>query len=360
MINKDKNILFISGIQYGYSSDYYYYTRYLSSFFNVYIISRNQGLPSIKPGSVHNIEFKLLKNKILRHFIFIRQILGHLKNNQYDLIFVNFFYFNWLLPLVFRNKKFVLDIRSGGVGNKQYKRFLKNIRIKYSLMAFNKAVVLSDSLARKLGIPENKYDVLPLGAEILSTKNKMFNTLHLLYIGTFQGRRIHETIEGFARFCRDIPGYHTYTLIGHGHHKDIEPFRKAIKKYKMQNQIFYVGRLHHDQAKKYFDGCNVGVSYVPITSYYNVQPPTKTFEYLCSGLPVIATKTTENRKVINEHTGTLIQDNSESFYKGLLEIWKNRKNYNSESIRQYASQFTWEKIVKNILVPFIKANTESY
>lgn len=40
--------------------------------------------------------------------------------------------------------------------------------------------------------------------------------------------------------------------------------------------------------------------YVPITDYYEYQPPTKTFEYVLSGLLCLATATSSNKEVITE------------------------------------------------------------
>jgi glycosyltransferase involved in cell wall biosynthesis len=88
-----------------------------------------------------------------------------------------------------------------------------------------------------------------------------------------------------------------------------------------------------------------------MTDYYDVQPVTKTFEYLLSGMPVIATNTSENRKVINQGNGVLIGDTAEDFYTGLKTILKNRLFFDSVKIRNNSMEYTWYNIVdKNLKI----------
>jgi nucleoside-diphosphate-sugar epimerase len=79
---------------------------------------------------------------------------------------------------------------------------------------------------------------------------------------------------------------------------------------------FNRGRVEHI----YFDIHNIGVSYIPMLKCFDNQPPTKTFEYLLSGMPVIATATNANKDIINDVNGVLINDNSEEVYNGLTAI----------------------------------------
>ncbi|MFW5804751.1 MAG: glycosyltransferase [bacterium] len=353
-----KNVLFISGTQFGYSSDYYYYTKYLSQEFKVSIITRNKGLPKINSGAVVNIEFMMPANKIARHLKFIWDIVKYLiQNNHYDIIFVNNFFLCYLLPMVMPRRNFVLDIRSGGVSQTKYKRILKNLRLIRNAFFFPKIIVLSDSLAKKLKLSSSKYKVIPLGADQISTTIKNFNVFKLLYIGTFQGRRIYETIEGFYKFINRINEEHEYYIIGFGSDADNRNINDAIRKYKLEARVKVLGRLSHQKAKEYFDKCNIGVSYVPVTDYYNVQPPTKTFEYLCSGLPVLATNTFENQKVINNENGVLIDDTPNSFHEGLLYLWKKKDKLNSEKIQITSLSYTWENITNKTLAPYIRNHT---
>lgn len=105
---------------------------------------------------------------------------------------------------------------------------------------------------------------------------------------------------------------------------------------------------------KKYSRCNVGVSYIPQTAYYDHQPPTKTFEYLLAGMPVLATSTTENKKVINETNGILIQDNPDSFSKGLAILSDRLPSFDSLKIRKNSLAYSWQFIINEIMVPYLK------
>ena len=91
-----------------------------------------------------------------------------------------------------------------------------------------------------------------------------------------------------------------------------------------------------------------------MTKYFDNQPPTKTYEYLVSGLPVIATGTKENAKILNDSCGVLIDDNEVSFALGLQAIVSKRKTFNSAKIRNMYQENLWENIVNNNLKNYIE------
>jgi glycosyltransferase involved in cell wall biosynthesis len=92
---------------------------------------------------------------------------------------------------------------------------------------------------------------------------------------------------------------------------------------------------------------------VPMTPYFEYQPVTKLFEYMLSGMPVIATNTYENRLIVNENNGVLINDTSEDFCNGLLTIYNKRNSFNSSEIRRSVESYTWGNIVNTNLKPYL-------
>jgi len=121
----------------------------------------------------------------------------------------------------------------------------------------------------------------------------------------------------------------------------------------MNNVITLYGRIPHFELQPFFDKCNIGVSYIPMTEYYEFQPPTETFEYILSGMVCIATDTNENRLLISKENGVLCEDNPESFANALDYVYYNRQNYNSETIRNSLKDYTWENIVNKYLIPIL-------
>ena len=144
----------------------------------------------------------------------------------------------------------------------------------------------------------------------------------------------------------------TYTIIGSGFTTEEDQLKAIVKFEKVGESVQIVGQIPHDELKPFFDSHNIGISYIPKTDYFDVQPPTKTFEYLLSGMAVIATDTSENKAVINYNNGILINDTSEDFYQGLVMIFTNQKIYNSDNIRLNSMQYKWNKIIDNLKLIF--------
>ena len=94
---------------------------------------------------------------------------------------------------------------------------------------------------------------------------------------------------------------------------------------------------------------------VPITSYYDCQPVTKTYEYIASGLFTIATQTYANKQIINDGlNGVLIDDTAGAFCESLIFVKKHLKDIDKEKIRETLQRCGWEHIVVNYLVPIIE------
>ncbi|GAG65104.1 unnamed protein product, partial [marine sediment metagenome] len=208
---------------------------------------------------------------------------------------------------------------------------------------FKHITVISESLAEMLQIVDRAH-ILPAGADILSLQDKEFDEFNLIYIGTLYNRALDLTIKGFRQFYEEKKSHVpiTYTIIGGGSNREEEILKDLVARYGLSEIVSVTGWIPQDKLRVHFDSANVGVSYIPLTKYYDVQPPTKTFEYLLAGMPVIATYTAENRKIINPGNGVLVGDTVEDFYSGLVGIYENRRSFDSKRIRASSKDCSWE------------------
>lgn len=348
-----KKILFITPNQFGYNTDHYYWCKYLQQKFQItYLCFKNHDVEFFMDG----IEIKYIKfhsNRIVRVFDYYIKAIAELTNNNSDYTFIVQYKLDFILRFIFPFKKLFYDIRTGGVFDSKMARIIHDAQLTVSSKLFNRTTILSEGLRKKLYISNKKSTIVPLGAEIISATNKNFKTLHLLYIGVFSGRKIETTIEGFHEFHKEFPES-TYSIIGFGYSNEESLIKEKITEYNLENNVFLLGRKNHKDAKQYFDQCNVGISFVPITPFYDHQPPTKNYEYLLSGMVCLATATSSNKKIVNENNGILINDNPYDFYIGLKQIYEKKVNYNSEIIRKSVEKNLWENIVKTKLYPILK------
>lgn len=195
---------------------------------------------------------------------------------------------------------------------------------------------------------------LPLGADQISSTAKDFSVLRLLYVGTLQNRRIMDTINGVELFIKKYPNTTlTYDIVGSDPNGvELQKIKDYVASNHLDKYIKIHGLVPHNHLQLFFDECNIGVSYVPITDYYQYQPPTKTYEYAFSGLATIATSTISNEEIINQENGLLIKDTPQDFCNGIEKIMNMK--FDSDTIRETVKEYSWTNIVDKYLIPIIE------
>lgn len=349
------SILYVCRKQFGYSIDNYYHCKYLKEYYNITYLSPDVGWERISIEGVDTVYCSFRRNRIINNLRFYIKALHLIKKKKYRLIILNssklFFIFKILNP----RKLFIYDIRSGMVYSLAIKRSFYTLLKKFEILFFRNITVISESLAKELKI--RKYHILPIGAEKFNMPFKTFEELKLVYVGSFNNRRIEETVEGFALFLKDYNGSKkiSYHIYGFGDPASEYKIVQSIKENSLSEIVFFHGKALHRDLPEILNEFNVGISYVPITPYYDFQPPTKTFEYLLAGMPVIATRTRENGKVINHYNGILINDTAEDFRKGLKSIYEeiDKGSFSSAKIREDSGDYAWEKIVNGNFKDYI-------
>jgi glycosyltransferase involved in cell wall biosynthesis len=353
-VGHTKRLLILNPAQFGYHLDTYYYGKWARRLFQIVYHGFDAGCPklALEGLTVHYVSRR--GNLVRRYLRFLGSCVAACAG-RYDVVFVKYFAGCALLRLLHPRQRFVLDIRTGSTAAHPLKRWGLDLLLRAESLCFRHVTVISASLARKLGL--GTVHVLPLGADPVETPPKDFCALRLLYVGTLHGRRIEDTVKAFHRFY--VEAGHavemSYDVIGDAPHGERDRLQAWVKDHGLEEVVSLPGFIHQRDLARYYEKCNVGVSYIPINRIYDCQPPTKTFEYLLAGLPVIATNTSENAAVINEHNGLLIDDTPEAFYEALKTLTRHRETYASDRIRTDALRYSWETIVHSNLVPYINS-----
>lgn len=347
-----KKIAIISRNQFGSNESFNYATN-LSKYFNISYYSMQKKDQKRKVNNIETIylkskKFKINKiNSIINNILFYIFFLKILMKNKFDIYFVAYFPGCSIFKLFFPNHKMVVSIRSGKIRKSKIRRYIGNIIMAFESKIIGRISIISDSLAKKLNI--QNYFLSPIGSHIISNCNKSFSRMDLLYVGTLNNRRIMDTIYGFYYFIKsnNINVPLSYTIIGFGRKIIEQNLIDLISDLKLEKYINFIGKREPDELKKYFDNSNIGIAYIPVTEYYNCQPPTKLFEYLLSGMPVIATNTYENSKVINNKIyGEIIDDSPIGFSKGLKKIYNRLNMFDSDFIRQNNIKYEYSNLIK--------------
>lgn len=346
----------INGAQFGYSAGHYYYCKYLRNKYNITYLCFDRGLPMMNLEGVEVIYIPFIASKFNRTLGFIKSSIYINKQIKPEVLHIVYFNFAFILAILCNSKKSILDIRTGDLSKNTFIRSAKNTFIRLQSIFFKKIIVLSESLRSRLKLSIEKTLVLPLGSECYDQSKKKYDQLNLLYVGTLDNREIEKTIEGVSIFKEnnyENPTKITYDIIGFGSTNSIEKILNTIKTKNLTNVVKFHGRKNYNELPEYFHKNNIGVSFVPITDFYNVQPPTKTYEYIINGLYTIATSTNENKNIINNSNGILCFDTPIDFAKSLNTCLSKRNEINSDTVRDSLKEYQWINLINNKLIPFI-------
>jgi len=348
-----KKILFVTLPQFGYDTDTYNISRILSDEYYIYFLCYDRDLKKIPDNRIKVAYIENYRRGVISKIKLVKKTIDTIAKNDIDAVFVLYFPLCSILNLFIRKRKMIVNIRTGSVAPNKIKRNIMNKLITFESKRFPAISVISESLMDMLKLNINKSFVLPLGANTVvdSIDTDIKSEMSLLYVGIFDQRKIDDTIIGFINFYKK---YHEkvhckYTIIGYSDDKGTEEkLIKLINEVNINGAINFVGRVPNNELKHYFETHTIGVSYVPITEYYDVQPPTKTFEYILNGLICLATKTKENCRAINSSNGVLIDEGDKAFTDGLEIIYNNLHKYNKKDIINTSSKHSWDFIVNNI------------
>jgi glycosyltransferase involved in cell wall biosynthesis len=144
-----------------------------------------------------------------------------------------------------------------------------------------------------------------------------------------------------------------YYIVGGGKPLEVKELNDIIYNNNLHKTVRYVGQVYGEKLKWFFLNCNIGISYIPMIEDYDCQPATKTIEYLMAGMPVIATETFENKKIISDYNGILIRDDPQSFAEGLSKIISMKEDFSYEEITNSVKEYSFEHIIDSKLKPIL-------
>jgi len=316
--------------------------------------SKARVLPTLKVYEVNGESSSSYKRGPLRDRLHLLKLLfskRHLINDSDTVNVVTYFPGCSIILLFFRNS--VLDVRTLSVHPKWHIRYLFDFLLNFESFLCANITVLSEGMQSKFFYKKN-ITVVPLGGPRFSFQEKSNRKMKVLYVGTLKNRNILSTVEAFHKFLIQNPGRPaSYDIVARGDSYQEGLILKYINKHALDDNVTFHGEVNFPELTAYYMAANIGLSYIPITSYYDDQPPTKTFEYLLAGMYVIATATSENRRVINSGNGCLVGDGVEDIAKAFLFTATTLSSIDNFAIHKNSEKYSWDAIIQNDLLPLL-------
>lgn len=345
-----RKFLIIAPYQFGELTDCYYWAKYATiEGWDVTYIGYKYKNRGIKARSYPGVKVKGVMhydNRLLLGLVFYLKCIIEIFIHNHRNIIICRMPMCQILPRLYPKRNIILDVRTLSVSRDPVIREQMDNSLRTLKKKFKRCTVISEGVGQKIGQP---YNILPLGAESISQKPKIFDEMRLFFIGIFDNRNLSVFIEGLAMYQKIAGSEEGFDIVGGGSVEETNSIKRTIEKSGARNVRLH-GYLTHEEAQQFFDICNVGVCFVPVTDYYQHQPPTKLYEYLLSGMVAISTNTISNEGVMNEDNGVVVKDTAESVCEGLLLLASCFSKYDSSTIVFRSQSYLWSDIVRRYLL----------
>jgi glycosyltransferase involved in cell wall biosynthesis len=350
-----KKLLIVDQHQFGYLTDTYKYCCHLRDTWDITVVCWDYDSKKVTLEGIRVVYVSREGGKPRRLARFIRAAKREVDTGGHDIVFCVYFPGCSLLRAGRKGLPIIMDIRTGSDRGGAARRRFDDELLRLESRVFERVTIVSESLRRKLRLPLEKCHLLPLGGDAIDIPPKTFDGLRLFYVGTLFRRDIHKTVEGIDRVYREREGEIdvTYDIVGDGLDEEKDELVRAIGRSACGDRVKFHGPIPNAELRPFLERCNVGVAFIPLEDYYQCQPSTKVFEYLLSGMPVLATSTDENRTIITGENGVLFDDTAVGFAEGVRSLLKNLSGYESSRLKETVREYEWTRIVKDNLNTYL-------
>lgn len=346
------SLLVIDKEQFGHMTDPYKWCEHLRDKYDITFLTAALGKEHVEMDGIKVIYLPFSVPYVIRGIMFILASVWWIYRCP-GVTIIEYFKHCSILRFLCPHKKLIVDVRTLSVESQSTYRACADARLISDCRKFENVTVISEGVKVKTGISDAK--ILPLGSDEISDKHKCYDDFRVLYVGTFNNRNLDLMIKGIAMFHTGHPEIPiSVDIVGDGCHGQLDELKSLSEHLGLKNVVKFHGFVPLTKVAPFFDKCNIGLSFIPMTSYFDNQPPTKTFEYILSGLFCIATKTKENKILVTDSNGVLIDDTPEGVVNG-LELYLSEKSRLSDTIiRESLKDSKWSNIVNRTLIPIIE------
>lgn len=213
-------------------------------------------------------------------------------------------------------------------------------------------------LAEKTGFNINRIDVIPnfidtdyFDPNFTSTLNGLENSKIIFTVCHHSyKKRLDRLLEAFKIVAEQFP---EWKLIIGGNGDETNILKAKTKELNLQDKVSFVGFLTKEQVKDYMKKANIFVLPSDVETFGVV-----VIEAMAMGLPVVATASGGPEDIVTKETGIIVERNSESLAKGIIEVIFNYGFYNKVKIRSYVvNNFSGQTVASKYIKLYYKATS---
>lgn len=183
---------------------------------------------------------------------------------------------------------------------------MQSLLYKLTLPACGTVITLSDRLAQLLnesyGVARDRLRIIPLGVDTakFTPNNESFegDTIQVVYTGSIRTIREMDTCIRAVGIAQKNGVPVRLHLVGGGDEDYIQSLKSLAEEVGVTDAVEWHGYVDHEEIPEIMAKMDVGLSHLPDREMYRVSSPTKVFEYLATGLPVICSDIKPHRRIL--------------------------------------------------------------
>ena len=192
--------------------------------------------------------------------------------------------------------------------------------------------------------------------------------LRLIYVGTVNKLRGRDVMLDAISIVTQKNIQAHLTIVG-ADTEQLDYCNQRIKVLDIKNNITLHGRVIGGEVPEYLAQADIGICLWETTPWTEFNPPTKLFEYLVAGLPVLASNIrTHTRYIQNWHNGLIFDYDASALAAVIIELVNNKQQIQAlkNQAKLSGQQYLWSKIepvfldaVDSVLSDFSQTNKPS-